>query len=70
MVESVKAASDIYAPLGGTVVALNDTLEERPESVNEDPYGDGWFFKIDPTDAGELDDLFDADAYAESIQSE
>lgn len=70
VVESVKAASDIYAPLGGTVVAINETLEETPESVNEDPYGDGWFFKIDPSDVSELDDLFDADAYAESTQSE
>ncbi len=45
VVESVKAASDIYAPVSGTVVAVNDTLEDAPENVNEDPYGDGWFFK-------------------------
>lgn len=65
VVESVKAASDMYAPLSGTVVAVNTTLEEAPEMVNQDPYGDGWFYKVQPTDVTELDDLLDADAYAE-----
>ena len=69
-VESVKAASDIYAPVTGTVVAINETLEDAPERVNQDPYGDGWFFKIDPTDAAELDNLLSADAYQDHCDSE
>lgn len=70
VVESVKAASDIYAPLSGTVVAINDTLEDAPENVNEDPYGDGWFFKIEPDDPADLDELLDAEAYGELLESE
>ena len=66
VVESVKAASDIYAPVSGTVVAINELLEEAPELVNQDPYGDGWFFRIEPDDGAELGELLDADAYAES----
>ena len=65
VVESVKAASDIYAPVSGTIVAVNETLEESPETVNQDPYGDGWFFKIEPDDVTELEDLLDAEAYGE-----
>ncbi len=65
VVESVKAASDIYAPVSGTVVAVNETLEDAPETVNQDPYGDGWFFRIEPDDPAELDELLDADAYSE-----
>ncbi|MFC5694317.1 glycine cleavage system protein GcvH [Pseudomonas sp. GCM10022186] len=62
VVESVKAASDIYAPIGGEVIAVNDALSDAPESVNSDPYG-SWFFKLKPNDAGELDKLLDAAAY-------
>ena len=65
VVESVKAASDIYAPVSGKVIAINDALEDSPETVNQDPYGDGWFFRLQPDDAGELAGLFDAQAYAE-----
>jgi glycine cleavage system H protein len=64
VVESVKAASDIYAPLGGTVIAVNTVLEDAPETVNQDPYGDGWFFRIEPNDVADLDELLDADGYA------
>lgn len=70
VVESVKAASDIYAPVSGTVVAVNETLVDAPETVNEDPYGDGWFFRIDPDDVTELDELMDAEAYAEFCENE
>ena len=63
VVESVKAASDIYAPVGGTVIAVNGELEETPETVNSDPYNDGWFFKLKPTDSGELAQLLEAEAY-------
>ena len=65
VVESVKAASDIYTPLSGTVIAVNSTLEDAPEQVNSDPYGEGWFFKLRLADAGELDELLDADSYAD-----
>ena len=70
VVESVKAAADVYAPVSGTVVAVNDTLEEAPEMVNQDPYGDGWFFQVEPTDPDELQDLLDADGYAQHCVSE
>ena len=70
VVESVKAASDIYAPVSGAVEEINDALEDSPETVNEDPYGDGWFFKLKVTDERELDDLLDADAYQELCESE
>ena len=70
VVESVKAASDIYTPLSATVVAVNSTLEDAPEQVNSDPYGDGWFFKLRLADAGELEELLDADAYAEVCDAE
>lgn len=64
VVESVKAASDIYAPLAGTVVAINEELVDAPEQVNEDPYGAAWFFKLKPANAADLEALLDADAYA------
>jgi glycine cleavage system H protein len=70
VVESVKAASDIYAPIAGTVVAVNEALVDAPELVNQDPYGEGWFFRIQPADAAELDALLDADAYARFCESE
>ena len=69
VVESVKAASDLYAPVTGTVVAVNDALEDAPELVNQDPYGDGWLFCIAPADASELENLMDAAAYAELCES-
>lgn len=65
VVESVKAASDIYSPLAGSVVAVNDALEEGPDAVNSDPYGEGWMFKIDPIDASGIDQLLDSQAYRE-----
>jgi len=70
VVESVKAASDIYAPVGGTVIAINSALEDTPEIVNEDPYGNGWFYKIDPNDVGDLDDLLDAEGYNEVCEKD
>lgn len=70
VVESVKAAADVYAPVSGTVVAVNEALEEAPEMVNQDPYGDGWFFKVEPTDLDEMDDLLDADGYEQHCESE
>lgn len=70
VVESVKAASDLYAPLSGAVVAINNTLEEAPELVNSEPYGEGWFFRLKPADEGELSELLDAEAYAELCESE
>jgi glycine cleavage system H protein len=66
VVESVKAASDIYAPIGGEVIAVNEELGGSPELLNSDPYG-AWIFKIKPTDAAELDKLLDAGAYKAAI---
>ena len=63
VVESVKAAEDVYMPLSGTITAINEDLEDNPEWVNEDPYGKGWFIKFTPGDVNELDDLMDASAY-------
>ncbi|MCX8956926.1 glycine cleavage system protein GcvH [Erwinia psidii] len=65
--ESVKAASDIYAPLSGEVVAVNDALNGEPELVNSAPYAEGWLFRIKASDESELDSLLDADAYKTSI---
>jgi glycine cleavage system H protein len=70
VVESVKAASDIYAPIGGTVCAVNDALTDAPETVNQDPYGDGWFFKLTPNDPADLDELLDSEGYAEVCDTE
>ena len=70
VVESVKAASDIYAPVGGTVIAINSALDDAPEMVNQDPYGSGWFFKIEPIDVEELTELLDPEAYAEICEAE
>jgi len=64
VVESVKAASDIYAPVSGEIVEANGKLEDSPELVNSDPYGEGWLFRMIPSDSSELDGLLDADAYA------
>ena len=63
VVESVKAASDIYAPVAGEVLAVNEQLEDEPETVNGDPYNDGWFFKLQPSDTSELDALLNAEDY-------
>ncbi|MCV6588793.1 MAG: glycine cleavage system protein GcvH [Marinobacterium sp.] len=70
VVESVKAASDIYAPVSGEIVEINGLLEEAPETVNSKFYTDGWFFKIKLSDESELDSLLDAAAYAELCESE
>jgi len=63
VVESVKAASDLYMPVGGEVVEINDVLEDTPETVNEAPFGDGWMLKIKPDNPAEYDELMDAAAY-------
>jgi len=70
VVESVKAASDIYAPLSGEIVAINDALEGEPEKVNGDCYGDGWLFKIEIADEAELESLLTADEYQEKLEDE
>jgi glycine cleavage system H protein len=67
-VESVKAVSDVFAPVGGAVVEINDTLPESPETINEDPYGDGWMIKVEMTDPDDLKDLMSAEEYAEYIE--
>ncbi|MEM7612372.1 MAG: glycine cleavage system protein GcvH [Pseudomonadota bacterium] len=69
VVESVKAASDVYAPIDATVVAANEVLADAPEKVNEDPYGDGWIARITPTDRADLDELMDAEAYQQFLES-
>ena len=68
-VEAVKTVSDLYMPISGEVVEVNEALESSPESVNKDPYGEGWMIKISITDASELDDLMDATAYSELVES-
>ena len=70
VVESVKAAEDVYSPVSGEVVAVNEKLVERPELVNADPYGEAWFFKVRPSDLGELDGLMDAAAYEAFLASQ
>jgi glycine cleavage system H protein len=70
VIESVKAVSDIYAPVSGTVVEVNEDLPESPEVVNEDPYGDGWLIKVKMNDASDLDDLMESDEYAEMVARE
>jgi glycine cleavage system H protein len=64
VVESVKAASDIYAPISGEIIAINDDLDDAPETVNNSPYDEGWICRILPSDESELTDLMDAEAYA------
>lgn len=70
VVESVKAASDIYAPVSGTVKDVNTTVTEQPDLLNSDPFGAGWLFSIEMTDPSEADALMDADAYEESLPDE
>ena len=70
VVESVKAASDIYAPVSGTIIAVNTALEDAPETVNESPYDNGWFFKLKPDNLADVEALLDASAYQELCESE
>lgn len=70
VVESVKAASDVYSPLSGTILAINEELDESPSLVNSDPYGDGWLFKLSIKDKEEIKDLLDAEAYQETMEEE
>ncbi len=66
-IEVVKTVSDLFLPIGGEVLEINPALEENPELVNKDPYGEGWLIKIKPTDVSEMDDLLDAEAYKQTI---
>lgn len=66
-VESTKSVSDVYAPVSGVVTAVNEQLASTPETINADPYGDGWLFELELAEPGEVDDLLDADAYAQTI---
>ncbi len=68
VVESVKAASDLYAPLSGEVVEVNEELSDHPEFVNEDPYGKGWMIKVEPSDEVELDQLISVEEYEEYLE--
>lgn len=70
VLESVKAVSDCYSPLSGKVVEINDTLTENPETVNEDPYGEGWMIKVELSDSSELEGLLDPKAYAAFVAEE
>lgn len=70
VVESVKAASDVYAPIAGEVVEGNEALADAPETVNNDPFGSGWILRLTPADAGALDGLLDAAAYQELLAAE
>jgi len=70
VVESVKAASDIYAPVAGEVIEVNALLEDNPEMVNADPYNDGWFYRLQPEDVRELEDLLSAEAYLQQCENE
>jgi glycine cleavage system H protein len=66
-VESVKAVSDVYAPVSGSVLEVNDVLPDNPETINDDPYGDGWMIRVELSDPDDLKDLMDSDAYAEYV---
>jgi glycine cleavage system H protein len=70
VVESVKAASDVYAPVGGEIVAVNEAVANAPELVNRDPYGDGWLFRLKPGDASELDELLDGATYQSTLAAD
>lgn len=70
VVESVKAASDVFAPLSGQVIEVNEALADAPETINQDAYEEGWIFRLKLTDPGEVDGLMDADGYAEHAESE
>ena len=66
-IEAVKTVADLFAPISGTVTEINEKLDDSPESVNQDPYGDGWMVKVSVSEAGELDNLMSADQYREMI---
>ncbi len=68
VVESVKAASDVFSLVSGEVIAVNDALVDAPDLINQSPFVDGWFFRVQPTDVTELDDTLDADGYADIIE--
>lgn len=68
VVESVKAASDIYSPLSGKIVKVNERLNDEPQLLNSDPYGDGWIVEIEPADLSELDKLMTADQYQKTVE--
>ena len=68
VVESVKAASDIYSPVSGTIVAVNEDLSDKPETINEDPYGEGWIFVVQADDLDPVNEMLDPDAYAALIE--
>ncbi|ALA87576.1 glycine cleavage system protein GcvH [Stenotrophomonas maltophilia] len=70
VVESVKAASDVYSPISGKVVEVNSALSDKPETINEDAYGEGWMFVVELTNAEELNELLDPDAYAEALEND
>lgn len=70
VVESVKAASDVFSPLTGKIIEINEDLEDSPNLVNSDPYGDGWLFRIEPQDPEEFNELMDAEAYEHFLQSD
>ena len=70
VVESVKAASDLYSPISGEIIEVNGVLAEAPETVNSSPYENGWFLKMTISDAAELDELMDADAYSDHCDEE
>ena len=70
VVESVKAASDVYAPVSGTITAVNEALTDKPETINEDAYGDGWMFVVEVSNSDELNELLDPDAYAEGLEDD
>jgi glycine cleavage system H protein len=70
VVESVKAASDVYSPVSGTIVAVNEALNDKPETINEDAYGEGWIFAVEMDDPAEIGDMLDPDAYAELIEDD
>ncbi|EPJ6837397.1 glycine cleavage system protein GcvH [Stenotrophomonas maltophilia] len=70
VVESVKAASDVYSPISGKVVEVNSALSDKPETINEDAYGEGWMFVVELTNTEEVNELLDPDAYAEALENE
>ncbi len=69
-IESVKAVADVFSPVSGTIVEVNESLEDAPETVNQDPHGDGWLFKVEMSDSSELDDMMDAAAYEKFLEEE